>query len=106
MKKQALVTVSILTSVLLMTVIFGAARYETYRNPEKVIDELYKGIEVAQEAGEYNCCIEPACTMCYLGHWKFEEGTCYCDNAILQGDMDSVCPECKKGKETGLCVSL
>jgi len=75
-------------------------------NPEKVIENLYDAIEVAEEKGEYKCCIEPACTMCYLGHWKFEKGTCYCDDAILEGRFEDVCPECKSGIENGLCTSI
>jgi len=74
-------------------------------NPDKVIENLYKSIEKAEEKGEYRCCIEPPCTMCYLGKWKFEKGTCYCDDAILEGRDEDVCPECKKGLEEGLCKS-
>ena len=71
----------------------------------KVIENLYKAIDIAEQKGDYKCCIEPACTMCYLGNWKFEEGTCYCDDAILEGRFDDVCPECKSGIEEGLCTS-
>ncbi len=75
-------------------------------NPEKVIENLYEGIDYAKEKGEYDCCIEPACTMCYLGHWKFEKGTCYCDKAMREGIEEDVCPECKKGLEEGRCKSV
>jgi len=75
------------------------------KSPEKVIGNLYKAIEFAEEKGDYNCCIEPACTMCYLGNWKFEKGTCHCDEAIAEGRFDDVCPECKSGIEKGLCDS-
>jgi hypothetical protein len=74
--------------------------------PDKVINNLYEAIQVAEEKGEYKCCIEPACTMCYLGHWKFEKGTCYCDLAISEGRNEDVCPECKSGLEQGLCNSV
>ena len=75
-------------------------------NPEKVIENLYEDIDYAKEKGEYDCCIEPACTMCYLGHWKFEKGTCYCDKAMREGIEEDVCPECKKGLEEGRCNSV
>jgi len=75
------------------------------KSPEKVIENLYDAIELAEQKGEYKCCIEPACTMCYLGHWKFDKGTCYCDDAILEGRFDDVCPECVKGIEKGFCSS-
>ncbi len=74
-------------------------------NPEKTIDDFYKSIEVAKQKGNYNCCIEPDCTMCYFGNWKFEKGTCFCDNAIAKGDFDSVCPQCKKGVGDAQCDS-
>lgn len=77
-----------------------------YENPDKVISKLHTAIELAEENGEYKCCIEPACTMCYLGKWKFEKGTCYCDDAIAEGRNEDVCPECKKGMEQGLCESI
>lgn len=74
-------------------------------NPEKMIKKLYNAIDSAKEKGDYNCCIEPACTMCYLGHWKFEKGTCHCDEAIAEGRNEDVCPECVSGLEKGLCKS-
>jgi hypothetical protein len=67
-------------------------------NPEVVIDNLYKAIDVAIEKGDYKCCIEPAWTM-------FEKGKCFCDDAIKQGNDDMVCPECVSGIEKGLCKS-
>lgn len=76
---------------------------ESNKNPDKVIKDLHDAIDKAESNGEYKCCIEPACTMCYLGHWKFEKGTCYCDDAIKEGIDEDVCPECKKGMEEGLC---
>jgi hypothetical protein len=74
-------------------------------NPEIVISYLYDAIDHARDRGEYNCCIHPACTMCYLGHWKFEKGTCHCDEAIAEGRFDDVCPECRSGIESGQCSS-
>lgn len=75
-------------------------------NPDKVIQNLYKAIDYSKAEGKYNCCIEPDCTMCYLGHWKFEKGTCYCDDAIRQGRNEDVCPECRVGLEEGICDSI
>lgn len=75
-------------------------------DPSKVIDNLYKAIDIAEERGDYACCIEPKCTMCYLGHWKFEKGTCFCDDAIAEGRDEDICPECVSGLEEGLCSSI
>lgn len=69
----------------------------------RVIENLYNAIESAEQKGVYGCCIDPPCTMCYLGHWKFEKGTCVCDEAIAEGRFNDVCPECKSGIEKGLC---
>jgi len=75
------------------------------RSSDDVIADLYEAIGVAEANGDYSCCIEPACTMCYLGNWKFEKGTCDCDGAIAEGRFEDVCPECKGGLEKGICDS-
>jgi len=72
---------------------------------EDVIAGLETAIAQATKDGDYHCCIDPACTMCYLGSWIFEPGTCNCDEAIAKGEFDKVCPECKKGIEEGDCSS-
>ena len=72
---------------------------------EKVLSQLYLAIEEAEEIGKYKCCIEPLCTMCYLGDWIWKDGTCDCDRMIAMSDLDKVCPQCKKGIEEGKCKS-
>ena len=79
---------------------------DNHKNPEHVIETLEKGIEHSKEQGNYKCCIEPDCKMCYLGNWKFDKGTCFCDDAIAEGNDELVCPECKKGLEEGTCSSV
>jgi len=74
-------------------------------NREKVLSQLYLAIEDAEETGKYKCCIEPPCTMCYLGDWIWENGTCDCDEKIAMGEWDEVCPQCKRGIEEGRCKS-
>ena len=90
---------------LILTTSAILANYNTNDSPEEVIKSLYKSIDLAEQNGDYECCIEPACTMCYLGKWKFEKGTCHCDQAIKENKNDDVCPECKSGIEKGLCKS-
>lgn len=75
-------------------------------SPEETIATLNKAIDKAEKNGDYKCCIEPACTMCYLGHWKFEAGTCFCDDAIRDGRQEDVCPECNNGLDEGACNSV
>jgi len=69
-------------------------------------EEMYKtitqdrayAIELAEKRGEYKCCIEPPCTMCYDGptKWNYgQAGKCFCDDFIARGEEP--CPQCKKG---------
>jgi len=71
----------------------------------RVLNELSLAIEEAKSQGKYKCCIEPPCTMCYLGDWIWKDGSCYCDDMIIKGEFDKVCPECKRGIEEGKCMS-
>ena len=53
------------------------------------------GIAMAKSRGEYKCCIEPACTMCYMeaNKWNYgKAGTCACDEYIAKGEEP--CPQC------------
>ena len=66
-----------------------------YKN---VVDTLYAGINQAKAEGNYRCCIEPDCTMCYLSAniWNYNTpGTCACDDFIARGEEP--CPQCAKG---------
>jgi hypothetical protein len=69
----------------------------------EVISEMDVVLRKAVQSGEYRCCIEPPCKMCFLGNWIFEDGRCDCDSLIIQGSWDEVCPECKRGVEEGRC---
>ena len=71
----------------------------------KTLSDLDAAIASAVDTGDYHCCINPPCTMCYLGSWVFEDGKCNCDAMIAKGELDKVCPECKKGVENGTCSS-
>ena len=53
------------------------------------------GIKMAKEEGQYRCCIEPDCTMCYSegNKWNYgQAGTCACDDFIARGEEP--CPQC------------
>lgn len=97
-------------SIGIMIAIFFVNVYPTFQSSEerrdKVISELHLAIQAAEEEGTYKCCIEPACTMCYLNanKWNYgEAGKCYCDDFIAKGEEP--CPQCKRGIEEGLCKS-
>ena len=70
-----------------------------------VLTGLMDAIKDAQAQGTYSCCIDPPCTMCYLGGWIWEDGVCRCDEMIASGQLEKVCPQCQRGLEDGLCKS-
>ncbi len=104
MKKIFLLIFSL--TILSLLVISGCKKELSFEERrEIVLSELSFAIEDAKEQGKYKCCIEPACTMCYQGHWIWDDGTCDCDGMIAKGEWDKVCPECKSGIEQGFCKS-
>jgi len=92
--------------ILIVTGVIAINFKENAYEPEQIIEQLDAAIAQAREKGNYECCIEPDCKMCYLGNWKFEKGTCFCDDAIVENRNDDVCPECKKGLKDGTCSSI
>ncbi len=77
---------------------------------QKIISYRDLAIQKAVKSGNYKCCINPPCTMCYMqaNEWNnFTAGTCACDDLIAQGKEP--CPQCKtglceaEGKNTGSC---
>ncbi len=69
-------------------------------SPEQMYQTLkinrFYAIAQAQAAGDYKCCIEPPCTMCYDGPTKWnhnQPGKCFCDEFIARGE--DPCPQCE-----------
>lgn len=65
---------------------------------QEIIKERDYAIDQAVAMGDYKCCINPPCTMCYMeaNQWNnFTAGTCACDDLIAQGK--DPCPQCKNG---------
>lgn len=63
----------------------------------KVVEYLNLAIKKSEDKGIYNCCVEPACTMCFLEQntWNGQKaGRCNCADFIRQGKEP--CPQCKK----------
>ncbi len=80
--------------------------FQTYQQKrENVISLMENAIDQEIKAGNYKCCIDPPCTMCFLGEWLWDDGICRCDDMIASGEFDKVCPECKSGIESGECKS-
>ncbi len=104
MKRIFLISILAFLIVFSSLLVFTNQRnFETKR--ELLLNQLFSNIEDAKEIGRYDCCIEPPCTMCYLGNWIWEDGSCYCDDMIKNKEFDKVCPQCKKGIEEGRCTS-
>ncbi len=65
---------------------------------QNIIEQRDYGIQLAVENGDYQCCITPPCTMCYMegNQWNNQTaGTCACDQLIAQGK--EACPQCQNG---------
>jgi hypothetical protein len=65
---------------------------------ERLVRQKRLAIERAVAAGDYRCCLEPSCSMCYLqaNQWNnFKAGTCACDDLIVKGEEP--CPQCQEG---------
>lgn len=100
------VTLIALTAFLLIWYIYQDPPKESFEQKRTVIlSELSVAIGEAKSQGKYDCCIEPPCTMCYLGEWIWKDGICRCDEMILKGELDKVCPQCKEGVSEGKCTS-
>lgn len=65
---------------------------------ERIIEQRDYAISQAVMRGDFRCCINPPCTMCYMegNQWNnFTPGTCACDDLIAQGEEP--CPQCERG---------
>lgn len=54
-----------------------------------------RAIEKAKDRGDYTCCYQPGCTMCFMSanQWNDQQaGHCDCAEFIAQGKQP--CPEC------------
>lgn len=86
--------------VITITVTGGNLQEESFeQRRERVLSELQLAIEKAKDEGKYECCIEPDCTMCYLGNFIWENGECHCDDLIKEGK--DPCPQCAHGRCEG-----
>lgn len=107
MKNKKLIVLFSLLGILIGIV--SANLYPNFQSFEKkrsnIISDMETLISQQVKEGNYKCCIEPACTMCFMGNWIWDDGICRCDDMIVKGELDKVCPQCKRGLEEGLCKS-
>jgi len=65
---------------------------------EQIASQRQAAIAMVQQSGDYKCCIDPPCTMCFDGanQWNYSQaGKCFCDEFIARGE--DPCPQCQKG---------
>lgn len=101
-------TILALLAIMITSIIFYALSFQKESFEEKrirILNELSVSIEEAISQGKYECCIDPPCTMCYLGNWLWEDGICRCDEMITKDEFDKVCPQCVEGIREGICKS-
>lgn len=85
-----------LDNILTKTQSYDERRQDVIRDMESLIQEKV-------DDGEYHCCVTPACDMCFLGHWIWDDGICRCDDMAAKGEEDKVCPQCRNNEEDGTC---
>ncbi len=92
--------------VITIIMVSNYSKVQSFEQQRKSILEKRDEL-IAQKVkdGEYKCCIEPACTMCFMGNWLWDDGICRCDDMIAAGEFDKVCPQCQRGIEEGQCKS-
>ncbi|HDQ22507.1 MAG TPA: hypothetical protein ENN28_00870 [Candidatus Uhrbacteria bacterium] len=65
---------------------------------EQITNQRQLAIAKARQNGDYKCCIDPPCTMCFdsASQWNYgQTGKCFCDEFIARGEEP--CPQCQKG---------
>jgi len=105
--KRKIFSIFVLSILVLALVhVLTTTQKETFEQRRTIVlDEISLAIEDAENQEKYKCCIEPPCTMCYLGDWIWDDGTCDCDGMIKNDEWESVCPQCIKGIKEGNCNS-
>ena len=69
---------------------------------QRVVSQRDFAIKKAVERGDYNCCVLPACAMCYWegNLWNHQQpGECDCANFVQRGETP--CPQCVKALNQG-----
>lgn len=103
MKRKVKILMSVFISIVIVA---GFSAYLFVFNEDSVaemrgnyIQERAEAIEMAEDEGLYDCCIEPECTMCFdhgTEHtWAMGDDYCSCRELIAEGKEP--CPQCKTG---------
>jgi len=98
---RVLITISVFLIGITAGLMLSSDKFESLSAQEmqqRIVDERDFAIQKAVEDGDYHCCIEPPCTMCFMeaNEWNnYTVGTCACDDLIAQGK--EACPQCQRG---------
>lgn len=104
--KGALIVLALLIGAAMGSALVLDQRLFSYQQKRGIVlENMMAAIEHSVSDGDYRCCIEPACTMCFLGEWMWDDGICRCDDLIREGNFDQVCPQCKSQIAQGKCKS-
>ena len=99
MKRTILLPSLLIGFVVGFSIVMAYPEFHSYQQKrESIMTGMEKAINEEIAAGNYRCCIDPPCTMCFLGEWLWDDGICRCDDLIAEGDFDNVCPQCKSPK--------
>lgn len=105
MKLKLVFLISLIVLVVLIVILnsitFQNENFEQKRR--RILNEIFLSIEEAKNQGNYKCCIEPPCIMCFLGNWVWKDGSCYCSDMLKENKLNLVCPECLDGIKEGKC---
>ncbi len=106
MKRTILLPSLLIGFVVGFSILMAYPEFHSYQQKrESIMTGMEKAINEEIAAGNYRCCIDPPCTMCFLGEWLWDDGICRCDDLIAEGDFDNVCPQCKSQIKEGRCKS-
>ncbi len=100
MKKTIFLFILVLVSLGLG--LLSQSKLDPLEQQVKIVALRDEAIQRAVNRGDYHCCINPPCTMCYMeaNPWNnHTPGTCACDDLIAQGKQ--ACPQC----QNALCQS-
>ena len=101
MHKLLYIILFIVTGMLFGYLAFGSSNNFNALSPQekhaRIIEERNLAIAEAQTNGDYHCCIDPVCTMCYMeaNEWNdYTPGVCHCDEKLAA--RESACPQCER----------
>jgi hypothetical protein len=102
MGKNSIILITAFVTIVIILIIIKAQTTNDFKSKSldekrsEILSEIDMTLKEAEESGKYNCCMNPPCKMCLLGNWIWKDGSCKCDVMIAKGELDKVCPECKR----------